>query len=358
MKVNSTIPVLQALLAAALFGVSAPLSKLLLKDFDPIPLAAFLYLGSGLGSLLLYGVQRLQNPGKNVETGLSRPDIPWLTGAILAGGVGAPILLLLGLDRTPASTASLLLNFESVATALIAFLIFKEVADRRILAAVGLVTAAGILLSWTGGNWGFSLGAVGIIAACFLWGLDNNFTRQISGKNPVLIVAIKGLGAGTFSLLLTLILGKNLPGVGVLALAMLVGAVSYGLSIQLFILALRGLGTARTGALFATAPFVGTTLSLVLLREKPEALFWAALPLMLVGAWLMVSENHGHVHVHEYMQHSHAHQHNDEHHAHEHGVSEEPVGEANHAHLHTHRRVTHEHAHAPDLHHRHSHSDK
>ncbi len=204
-------PALQALLAAVLFGASAPLAKLLLGEVQPVPLAAFLYLGSGMGAFLMLLFQGIRNKGQRVEARLSRGDIPWLGGALLAGGIGAPIILLLGLERTPASTASLLLNFEGVATTLIAITFFKESIDRRIAWAIGLVTLASIVLTWTGGNWGFSLGALGIIGACFLWGLDNNFTRHISAKNPLVIVGIKGLGAGTFSLVLCLIIRQPLP---------------------------------------------------------------------------------------------------------------------------------------------------
>ncbi|HBG74855.1 MAG: multidrug DMT transporter [Chloroflexi bacterium GWB2_49_20] len=357
MKHVSAGAILQALLAAVLFGASAPLSKLLLGEINPIPLAAFLYLGSGIGSWLLFAIQRTGSRGKHTEAHLSRADLPWLLGAILAGGVGAPILLLLGLEQTPASTASLLLNFEVVATALIAVLAFKEAVDKRILWAVGLITLASILLSWTGGEWGFSPGALGILGACLLWGLDNNFTRQISAKNPLVIVGVKGLGAGAFSLVLALTLGKPLPAPGFLGLAMLVGMVCYGLSIQLFILALRNLGAARTGALFGIAPFVGTILSLLILREIPQILFWAAVPFMLLGAWLMLTENHLHQHIHEDLEHAHAHSHPDEHHQHLH-----PAGESlpndRHAHTHTHSEGHHAHPHAPDLHHRHAHARK
>jgi drug/metabolite transporter (DMT)-like permease len=357
MKHVSLVPILQALLAAVLFGASAPLSKLLLQKIDPIPLAAFLYLGAGIGSWLLFAIQSLGSRGRMAEARLSRKDLPWLAGAVLAGGVGAPILLLLGLDRTPASTASLLLNFETVATTAIAVLAFKEAVDRRILWAVGLITLASILLSWTGGAWGLSLGALAILAACFLWGLDNNFTRHISAKNPLVIVGVKGLGAGSFSLLLSFLLRKPMPAWEIAGLAMLVGAVCYGLSIQLFILALRNLGAARTGALFGVAPFVGTILSLLLWWEMPRALFWMALPVMLLGAWLMLTENHQHAHVHEPFEHVHAHGHPDEHHTHEH-LLEEPGINGKHAHAHRHDELAHSHPHAPDLHHRHIHGNK
>ncbi len=350
-------PAFQALLAALLFGASAPLSKLLLGEIKPVPLAAFLYLGSGLGAFLMLFFQRLRNKGNAVEATLSRGDLPWLGGALLAGGIGAPIILLLGLERTPASTASLLLNFEGVATTLIAISFFKESIDRRIGWAIGLVTLASIVLTWTGGNWGISLGALGIIGACFLWGLDNNFTRHISAKNPLVIVGIKGLGAGTFSLVLSLLLKQQLPTPNIMLLAMLLGSISYGISIQLFIVAMRSMGAARTSTLFGTAPFVGVILSLILLREKPQILFWAAMPVMMAGAWLMLSENHAHHHIHEQVVHNHRHSHPDMHH--EHGDQKDvPLVNGSHTHEHVHEGLEHEHSHTPDLHHRHEHKPK
>jgi drug/metabolite transporter (DMT)-like permease len=350
-------PALQAILAAVLFGASAPLSKLLLGEVQPVPLAAFLYLGSGMGAFLMLLFQGVRNKGRRVEARLSRGDIPWLGGALLAGGIGAPIILLLGLERTPASTASLLLNFEGVATTLIAITFFKESIDRRIAWAIGLVTLASIVLTWTGGNWGFSLGALGIIGACFLWGLDNNFTRHISAKNPLVIVGIKGLGAGTFSLVLCMLIRQQLPTAAIAILAMLLGSISYGISIQLFIVALRSLGAARTSTLFGIAPFVGVILSLVLLREKPQILFWAALPVMAAGAWLMLTEKHAHYHIHEALVHDHRHSHPDQHHMHD--PQEGPVlVNGSHSHEHKHERFEHEHDHAPDLHHRHEHETK
>jgi drug/metabolite transporter (DMT)-like permease len=302
-------------------------------------------------------IQSLRNKGKTVEAHLSRGDLPWLGGALLAGGIGAPIILLLGLERTPASTASLLLNFEGVATTLIAVSFFKESIDRRIAWAIGLVTMASILLTWTGGNWGFSLGALGIVGACILWGLDNNFTRHISAKNPLVIVGVKGLGAGTFSLVLSFLTKQQLPSLNIILLAMLLGSISYGISIQLFIVAMRHLGAARTSTLFGIAPFVGVALSLVLLREKPQILFWVALPVMLAGAWLMLTENHKHSHIHVPIEHNHSHSHTDEHHVHVH-QEEIPLVNGSHSHEHLHEPLEHEHAHAPDIHHRHEHVDQ
>jgi drug/metabolite transporter (DMT)-like permease len=350
-------PALQALFAAVLFGASAPLSKLLLGEIQPVPLAAFLYLGSGSGAFLMLFFQRLRSGGQTVEAHLSRGDLPWLGAALLAGGIGAPIILLLGLERTPASTASLLLNFEGVATTLIAVSFFKESIDRRIAWAIGLVTMASILLTWIGGNWGFSLGALGIVGACILWGLDNNFTRHISAKNPLVIVGVKGLGAGTFSLVLSFLTKQQLPSLNIILLAMLLGSISYGISIQLFIVAMRHLGAARTSTLFGIAPFVGVALSLVLLREKPQILFWVALPVMLAGAWLMLTENHKHSHIHVPIEHNHSHSHTDEHHVHVH-QEEIPLVNGSHSHEHLHEPLEHEHAHAPDIHHRHEHVDQ
>ncbi len=348
-------PILQALIAAALFGASAPLCKLLLGEIAPIPLAAFLYLGSGVGTFFLFQFQRFQNNRRDIsEAPLSRPDVPWLIGAVLAGGVAAPILLLLGLNRTPASTASLLLNFESVATTLIAVSFFKESIDRRIAWAIGLITLASILLTWTGGAWGISLGALGVVGACFLWGLDNNLTRHISAKNPLILVGIKGLGAGSFSLMLSIILGSPIPSFKIILLTVLLGFFSYGLSIQLFILAMRQLGAARTSTLFGIAPFVGVVLSFVLTREIPQSLFWLSLPIMIVGAWFMLTENHLHPHMHEAVKHAHQHFHPDEHHDHV-CPPEVPLINGCHSHLHAHQTLSHIHAHTPDLHHIHEH---
>ena len=301
--------------------------------------------------------QRIRNGGQIVEANLSRNDLPWLAGALLAGGIAAPIILLLGLERTPASTASLLLNFESVATTLIAVSFFKESIDRRIAGAIGLVTSASILLTWTGSNWGVSLGALGVIGACFLWGLDNNFTRHISAKNPLIIVTIKGLGAGMFSLILGILLRQPVPGLKIALLAMALGSISYGISIQLFIVSMRHMGAVRTSTLFGTAPFVGVALSLFLLLEKPSILFWVSLPFMLAGAWLMVTENHNHHHIHEPVEHNHRHSHPDYHHTHIHPENV-PLVKGSHTHEHAHETLEHDHAHAPDLHHQHGHIEQ
>jgi drug/metabolite transporter (DMT)-like permease len=199
-----------------------------------------------------------------------------------------------------------------------------------------------------------SLSALAVIGACFLWGLDNNLTRNVSAKDPLSIVAIKGLAAGSFSLMLGFILGNSLPSLLIIAQALLVGSFCYGVSITLFVLAMRSLGAARTGTLFATAPFVGAALSLVILREQPASLFFISLPLMILGVVLMLSESHAHSHPHELDEHDHCHSHPDIHHLHNH--DSESLEEAlTHSHWHTHPTVVHVHAHTPDLHHRHPH---
>jgi drug/metabolite transporter (DMT)-like permease len=348
-------PYIQALLAAVFFGASAPLSKLLLGEIDPITLAGLLYIGSGISAGLFILIRKFSGQSRT-EARLRRKDLPWLIGAVVAGGIAAPIILLFGLRASPAATASLLLNFEGVATTLIAVLIFREAIGRRVWWAVGLITVAAILLTWNRtGGWGFSLGALGIVAACMLWGMDNNFTRNVSAKDPLMIVTIKGLAAGGFSLLLATILGRSFPGILSILFALLLGSISYGVSIVLFIYAMRALGAARTSALFGLAPFIGMVLSFILKLEIFSLLFLLSLPLMAFGAWLLLSEDHAHLHLHPALVHEHRHTHIDEHHQHVHDV--EPVDPSRaHSHLHVHDSLEHAHAHFPDIHHRHEHN--
>jgi drug/metabolite transporter (DMT)-like permease len=345
-------PMSQAILAAILFGISAPISKLLLGYVDPITMAAFLYLGSGAGMLLLRIIQRLNPNFKGSEAKINKSDIKWIIGAIIAGGILAPIILMFSLPKTPALTATMLLNFESAATTLIAVLVFREAIGRRIWIAVALITVASILLSWNfNGKSGFSIGALGVMLACILWGIDNNFTRNISSKDPFIIVAIKGLGAGTFSLLLVFITKSNFPGIKLVLGTMLLGFFSYGLSIVLFIYAMRSLGASRTSAFFGTAPFMGAILSFMLFRELPNVLFYISLPLMVFGAVLIFREKHGHLHSHIPFGHEHRHNHKDGHHGHKH----DEVQNVEHSHYHQHENTEHSHSHKPDIHHRHKH---
>lgn len=343
---------LPAVLAAIFFGISTPLVKILLGDVDPVVLAGLLYLGAGLGMLIFHAGRSLTQKRLINEAPLKRSDIWWLIGAVAAGGVLGPIAQMIGINLSPAATASLLLNFEAVATSLIAFLVFREHIGRRVWFGVLAITLASILLSldFTSG-WGFSLGSLLLLAACFFWGLDNNFTNRISAKDPTMIVLIKGLAAGSFSIILALILGKSLPGWTTILFGLLLGAVSYGVSVFLFVYSLRGLGAARTSAIFGMAPFIGVTLSFILFGADAAWNFFAALALMLLGVWLLVGEQHKHTHIHGAVDHDHRHRHDDGHHDHSHEI--EPGGA--HAHPHAHEQVEHEHPHSPDIHHKHQH---
>jgi drug/metabolite transporter (DMT)-like permease len=345
-------PIAAAVVAAALFGAGVPLAKVMVGQVEAIPLAALLYLGSGAGLFLLQGVMAVAGR-RGRESGIARSDLPWLAGATLAGGVLAPIALMTGLRGSPAATASLLLNLEGAATAVLAAVLFREHLGGRTWMAVLLVTGAGMVLSWNqGGRIGLAPAALLVVAACVLWGLDNNLSRHISGKNPISLAAVKGLVAGAFSLALALSRGTTLPDLRTSLLAMGLGFTSYGVSIALFIYAMRGLGAARTGALFATAPFIGTALSIAIFRDRPNLQFLVALPVMVAGAVLLLGEHHAHRHVHQPLEHEHRHRHDDHHHDHAH---ESGLATVEHAHRHVHSPVEHEHPHLPDEHHRHGH---
>lgn len=338
-----------ALLAAALFGASTPLAKLLLGNTPPVLLAGLFYLGSGIGLTFV----RLLRRSTGKETRLTRCDAPWLAGAVFFGGVLGPVLLMIGLSRTPASSASLLLNLEGVFTALLAWVVFKENFDTRIASGMVLIVAGGALLSLNVfGRLSLPVGALAIAGACLCWGLDNNLTQKVSASDPVQVTAIKGGVAGATNVAIALVMGASLPVPLAVGSALTVGFLAYGLSLVLFVLALRQIGTARTGAYFSTAPFVGAAASILILREPVGVPFVAAAVLMGIGVWLHVTERHVHEHLHERMEHSHAHVH-DEHHQHTHGP-DDPPGEP-HAHWHVHEPLRHTHAHYPDIHHRHKH---
>jgi drug/metabolite transporter (DMT)-like permease len=341
-----------AIVAAVLFGASTPFSKLLLGQIDPLLLAGLLYLGSGIGLALWIVFQRLVLKAKQ-EARLQSKDLPWLAGAILAGGVVAPLLLMLGLAVTPASSASLLLNLEGVLTALLAWFVFKENFDRRIFLGMTAILLGGVMLSWQSRpELGVPWGALGIVGACLGWGIDNNLTRKVSASDPAQVAAIKGLVAGSMNTLLALVAGAKFPSIPGLVGAGLLGFFSYGVSLTLFVLALRHIGTARTGAYFSTAPFIGAALSLAMLHEPASFAFWIAGGLMVLGVWLHLTESHGHFHQHEPLVHEHLHRH-DKHHQHAHDPTD-PAGEP-HSHLHRHEELVHSHPHYPDLHHRHRH---
>jgi drug/metabolite transporter (DMT)-like permease len=342
--------ILAALGAAALFGASTPLAKLLMGSVHPVMLAGLLYAGSGIG-LLAY--QLLTRSRATVaEVPLARADLPWLAGAIGAGGVAGPVLLMLGLAATSAASASLLLNLEAVFTALLAWFVFRENFDRRVLAGMACIVAGGVLLSLQPGVGGTLTGGLLVAAACLAWAVDNNLTRKVSASDAVQIAGLKGFVAGAINTALALAAGAALPPPGIMLAAGAVGLAGYGVSLALFVVALRHLGTARTGAYFSVAPFFGAALALGLLGEQAAPAFWAAAGLMAAGVWLHLTERHAHAHEHEPMTHAHPHVH-DEHHRHAHDF--EWDGREPHAHQHAHGRLVHSHPHYPDVHHRHRH---
>jgi drug/metabolite transporter (DMT)-like permease len=336
--------VLAALGAAMLFGAGTPVAKLLLASVSPWVLAGLLYLGSGLG-LALY--RRLVRAPSVRMPGV---EIPWLVSAIVAGGVVAPVLLMFGLTAMPASGASLLLNAEGVFTALLAWFAFRENFDRRIALGMAAIVAGAVVLSWPGearfaGLWP----ALAVLGACLSWGIDNNLTRKVSLTDATWIASVKGLSSGIVNLLLAWQLGASVPSANHAAVAMLLGLLAYGVSLALFVVALRHLGAARTGAYFSVAPFVGAVLALSLGEPLTPQLV-AAGALMGFGIWLHLTERHDHEHVHELLEHTHNHVH-DEHHQHGHGATRD--GHEPHTHEHRHLPLVHSHPHYPDIHHRH-----
>jgi drug/metabolite transporter (DMT)-like permease len=343
--------VYSALAGAFLFGASTPVAKLLVGELDPLLLAGLLYAGSGLG-LTLWLLARRARAGTRRRIVFARGDYPWLAGAVVAGGIGAPVLLMLGLAATDASTAALLLNLEGVFTALIAWFAFRENFDRRVVLGMLLIVAGGVLLAWRPGGFIPAWPALAIAAACALWAADNNLTRRISGSDAVVIAAVKGVAAGAVNLSLAAVLGVAAARPSLYAWAGLVGFAGYGVSLALFVVALRQLGAARTAAYFSTAPFIGAALAFALLGESQTPLFWVAALLMAAGVALHLAERHAHGHRHDAISHEHAHVH-DEHHDHDHGGDWD--GKEPHTHPHTHAPLAHSHPHYPDIHHRHSH---
>ena len=352
LKTNTTpTAVLAALGAAALFGASTPLAKQFVGDLSALLLAGLLYLGSGVG---LLGLRLMRDRGWR-NPGLERGEWPWLWGAIACGGVAGPTLLMLGLAHMSAASASLLLNLEGVLTALLAWIVFKENTDRRVMLGMLLIVLGGLALAWPGTSPRMTsdgLGAALITGACLCWALDNNLTRQVSNSDALFIAGLKGLAAAVVNIGLALALGHTLPPSSVVAPVLLIGFLGYGVSLTLFVLALRGLGSARTGAYFGAAPFVGAAIAIGVFQEPTSPLFWAAGLLMALGIWLHLTERHEHFHEHDPLQHGHPHRH-DAHHQHTH--TEPWDGQEPHDHVHNHAPLTHNHPHFPDMHHRHEH---
>lgn len=340
------------LAAALLFGAGTPLAKLLLRDIDPWMLAGLFYLGSGVGLALYRAIVRAP------RARLASAETGWFAAAVLAGGVVAPVLLMSGLAGMPAAGASLLLNAEAVFTALIAWAVFHEGVDRRVALGMLAIVAGALALSWPAGGRAAVAGFGGIVptllvlGACLGWAIDNNLTRRVSLADPIWIASVKGLVAGSVNLGIALAAGAAVPAPAGALAAMGVGLFAYGASLALFVVGLRDLGTARTGAYFGIAPFFGAALAVVL-GEPLTAALVASGGLMALGVWLHLTERHAHEHLHEAITHDHLHVH-DAHHCHTHDFDWD--GSEPHRHLHSHAPLRHAHPHFPDAHHRHRHS--
>jgi len=337
--------------SAVLFGLSAPAAKILLDTSNPWMLAGILYSGAGMGLLVFHLTSR--GIGALAEARLSRRDLPWLAAAVLFGGVVGPVLLLAGLSRIDASAASLLLTLEGVLTALLAWFVFNENFDRRIAIGMLSIVAGAIVLNLQPGATIVELiGPAAVVGACIAWALDNNLTRKVSLSDPVQIAMIKGLVAGPVNLCIGYLAGGTMPPVATIGLGVITGFLGYGVSLVMFVLALRHLGTARTGAYFSVAPFIGAMVSVPLFDEIVTVQVIAAGILMAIGVSLHLTERHEHDHMHEELMHEHRHTH-DAHHDHAH---DKPVDTAQaHSHWHRHLKLRHTHPHMPDSHHRHSH---
>ena len=345
--------VLYAFASAALFGLSTPAAKHLLGSIDPVVLAGLFYCGAGIGVFVLRRLMPVLPGAASREAPLKRADLPWLAGAIAAGGIAGPVLLMAGLARTEAATASLILTLEGVATVLLAWFVFRENFDRRIALGMACLMAGAVILAWSGApTLANAIGPLSIVGACAMWGLDNNLTRKVSLSDPLQIVEIKGLVAGPINLALGLWAGGSLPSLSSSLIGMAVGFIGYGLSLVLFVIALRHLGTARTSAYFSTAPFLGAFAAIAVLGEPVTVQLLAAGAMMAVGVWLHLTEHHEHEHRHEPMGHSHPHVH-DLHHRHAHDGGAESA--ESHSHFHHHGPLTHSHPHVPDMHHTHRH---
>lgn len=333
-----------AILAAALYAINIPLSKVLLQFVQPTMMAAFLYLGAGIG-LFLYGKVTKEQGEK-----LTKEELPYTIGMIVLD-IAAPILLMLGLEQTNSVNASLLNNFEIVATSMIAFLIFQEKLSKRLSVAIVLVTAASIALSFEGaGSFQFNTGSLLVLGAACCWGLENNCTRMLSNKSSVQITTLKGIFSGLGSLIVALIIGENIPGILWIVAVLLLGFVAYGLSINFYIRAQKDLGAAKTSAYYSIAPFLGVIFGVLLLREQPGVQFYVGLTIMIVATVLMVKDTISLQHTHEHSHvHTHEHNHGDAVHSHEHTHTHTHIhvhGEDNNNHEHNHNAMSHEHSHA------------
>jgi drug/metabolite transporter (DMT)-like permease len=349
-KVHNYISIGQAILAAALFGMSAPFSKLLLIEIPPLMMSSLLYLGAGAGTLVIYNIKKVSKT-EFAEAALSKQELPFIILMVLLD-IAAPIALMLGLTMTTSSNAALLNNFEIAATSIIALVIFKEAIGKRLWLSIVFITIASIILSIDDfRNISFSAGSIFILLACVFWGLENNCTRKLSIKDPLQIIIIKGIGAGFGAFVIALLANQIVWKPIFISMALILGFFAYGMSIFFYVTAQRSLGAARTSAYYAIAPFIGVGISFIIFNQPITVSFLAASGIMILGTYFAIFEKHVHQHLHTCIEHDHRHNHSDEHHNHSH----ESIIHDQHTHLHVHEKIMHNHQHTPDIHHAHEH---
>ncbi|MBN2795269.1 MAG: DMT family transporter [Clostridia bacterium] len=348
-KNNPQNAMIFAFLAALLYGISTPVSKILLNHISPTLMAASLYLGAGFGMFLVNLIQ-LKSKDHIKEAKLSRNDLPYVMGMIILDIV-APVLMMFGLTMTTSGSVALLNNFEIVATSILALFLFKETIGKSMWISIGFITIASLILSLNDlSQFSFSMGSILVILATISWGLENNCTRMLSLKNPIQIVMIKGFGSGLGALIITILSHQFTYNLSYLLAALFLGFVAYGLSIYFYIRAQRDLGASRTSTFYAAAPFIGVLASWLVIGEDITITFIVALFVMLIGTYFAVSEEHNHLHIHEKVSHNHLHSHDDGHHDHH-----EDHFSGEHSHEHLHEYLEHHHKHTQDMHHRHAH---
>jgi len=343
MEIKQYKAIFFAILAAALYGISSPVCKLLLKEIPPTLMASFLYLGAGSGIAIVQFIKHKKYKEKT-EARLTKHELPYIIGMV-ALDIAAPIFLMYGLTMKTSANASLLNNFEIVATSLIALLIFKESISKRLWGAIVLITISSIILSVEDvSSFSFSFGSIFVLLACICWGLENNCTRKLSVKDPLEIVVIKGFCSGIGCLLIAFALGEKTNNIPYIITALILGFFAYGLGISFYIYAQRDLGAARTSAYYAIAPFIGVGLSLIIFIAIPTFSFIIALVIMIIGTYFASTEEHNHNYRHIVITHEHSHIH-----------KETIIGKHNHNHTHTHEEYTHSHKHTQDIHRSHAH---
>lgn len=345
---TKNVATIYAILAAALYAINVPFSKMLLNQVEPTMMASFLYLGAGLG-MFVYSIA-LKATGKTPSTEpLTKKELPY-TIAMVVLDIIAPILLMFGIKASHAANVSLINNFEIVATSLIALFVFKEVISKRLWIAISLITVASVILSFEGaGSFEFNIGSLFVFGACLCWGIENNCTRMISNKSSIEIVVIKGTFSGLGSLIVALAIGESIPSIPWMMCVLLLGFVAYGLSIYFYVMAQKYLGAAKTSAYYSIAPFLGVAFGMLILGERPEIQFYIALAIMISNTYFMIKDTIELQHTHEHNHtHTHEHSHGDTVHSHEHTHTHTHIhvhGADIDNHEHNHQTMSHEHSH-------------